>query len=305
MNTNYNTIIIGAGVAGMSAAIYLKRANIDFLIVEKEMPGGQINRTSDIENYPGIHSITGPELAMQMYEQLKKLEIKLSTETVEKVIKEKDSIIVKTNKNEYNCKNIIIATGRRPKTLDLKNENKYINHGISFCAVCDGFFFKNQDVAVIGGGRSALEEALYLSNLCNKVTLIHRRSEFRAEDNLIDRLKSTKNVEIITDASIKDFVGDNEKLTGVKIKKNNKSKIIPVTGCFTYIGQIPNTEIFNNLEIKDENNYIEINQNSETAVPGIYAAGDCCKKQVYQIITAESEGIVAANMIITKENLKK
>lgn len=305
MKTNYNTIIIGAGVAGMSAAIYLKRANIDFLIFEKEMPGGQINRTSDIENYPGIHTITGPELAMQMYEQLKKLEIKLSTESVEKVVKEKEQIIIKTNKNEYSCQNIIIATGRRPRTLGISNEEKYINHGISFCAVCDGFFFRNQNVAVIGGGKSAVEEALYLSNLCSKVTLIHRRSEFRAENNLVERLKATDNIEVITNATIKKFIGEEKKLTGIKIELNKKTITIPVSGCFTYIGQIPNMEVFKNLGILDEDNYVEIDRNSETKISGIYAAGDCCKKSVYQIVTAESEGIIAANMIITKENMKK
>lgn len=305
MKTNYNTIIIGAGVAGMSAAIYLRRANIDFLIFEKEMPGGQINRTSEIENYPGIHSITGPELAMQMYEQLKRLEIKLSTETVEKVLKEKDHIKIKTNKGQYNCQNLIIATGRRPRILGVKNEDKYINHGISFCAVCDGFFFKNQDVAVIGGGRSAIEEALYLSNLCNKVTLIHRRDGFRAEDNLVDKLKSTHNIEVITNATIKEFIGDKTKLNAIKIKVNKNTQTIPVSGCFTYIGQMPNTEIFKDLNILDEDNYVIIDRESQTNIPEIYAAGDCCRKSVYQIVTAESEGIIAANMIISKENTLK
>lgn len=305
MKENYNTIIIGAGVAGMSAAIYLKRANIDFLIFECDMPGGQINRTSDIENYPGIASIKGPDLAMEMYQQLKNLDIKLSTEKVEKVKKDGDKIIISTNKNEYTCGNLIIATGRRPNTLGIKNEDKYINHGISFCAVCDGFFFKNQEVAVIGGGRSAIEEALYLSNLCSKVTLIHRRDEFKAENNLVKRLKSTKNIKVITNASIKEFIGDEKKLTGIKIELNGRNKTVKVAGCFTYIGQIPNTEIFQDLGILDENNYVEIDRNSETKTPEIYAAGDCCKKSVYQIVTAESEGIIAANMIITKENLKK
>lgn len=305
MKENYNTIIIGAGVAGMSAAIYLKRANIDFIIFECDMPGGQINRTSDIENYPGIASIKGPDLAMEMYQQLKNFEIKLSTEKVEKISPVVDKIVVSTNKHEYTCQNIIIATGRRPNTLGVKNEDKYINHGISFCAVCDGFFFKNQEVAVIGGGRSAVEEALYLSNLCSKVTLIHRRDEFRAEDSLVDRAKATDNIEVITNATIKEFTGDEKKLTGVKIKLNGKVKTIKVAGCFTYVGQIPNTEIFQDLGILDENNYVEIDRNSETQIPGIYAAGDCCKKSVYQIVTAESEGIIAANMIITKENSKK
>ncbi len=305
MNKTYNTIIIGAGVAGMSAAIYLKRAGINFIIFEKEMPGGQVNRTSDIENYPGIVSIKGPDLAMNMYKQILNLGIVLSTENVEKIIKKGKRFTVETSKDIYTCKNIIIATGRRPKKLDVPGEEKYLNHGISFCAVCDGFFFKNKDVAVIGGGRAAIEEALYLSNICNKVTLIHRRDSFRADDNLIESLKSRKNVEIIINAIVKEFIGDETTLTGIKLEINNEEQIIPVAGCFTYIGQIPNTEIFKDIEILNNDNYIVIDRDSETKVPGIYAAGDCCKKQVYQIITAESEGIIAANMIITKENTKK
>lgn len=305
MNKTYNTIIIGAGVAGMSAAIYLKRAGINFIIFEKEMPGGQVNRTSDIENYPGIVSIKGPDLAMNMYKQILNLGIVLSTENVEKIIKKGKRFTVETSKDIYTCKNIIIATGRRPKKLDVPGEEKYLNHGISFCAVCDGFFFKNKDAAVIGGGRAAIEEALYLSNICNKVTLIHRRDSFRADDNLIESLKSRKNVEIIINAIVKEFIGDETTLTGIKLEINNEEQIIPVAGCFTYIGQIPNTEIFKDIEILNNDNYIVIDRDSETKVPGIYAAGDCCKKQVYQIITAESEGIIAANMIITKENTKK
>ena len=289
MNKTYNTIIIGAGVAGMSAAIYLKRAGINFIIFEKEMPGGQVNRTSDIENYPGIVSIKGPDLAMNMYKQILNLGIVLSTENVEKIIKKGKRFTVETSKDIYTCKNIIIATGRRPKKLDVPGEEKYLNHGISFCAVCDGFFFKNKDVAVIGGGRAAIEEALYLSNICNKVTLIHRRDSFRADDNLIESLKSRKNVEIIINAIVKEFIGDETTLTGIKLEINNEEQIIPVAGCFTYIGQIPNTEIFKDIEILNNDNYIVIDRDSETKVPGIYAAGDCCKKQVYQIITAESE----------------
>lgn len=305
MNKKYNTIIIGAGVAGMSAAIYLKRANINFLILESEMPGGQVNRTSDIENYPGIPLIKGPDLAMLMYQQLLNLDIKLSTEKVERVVKKGATFTVKTKKETYTCKNIIIATGRRPRKLNIDGEEKYLNHGISFCAICDGFFFKNKDVAVIGGGKAALEEALYLSNICNKVTLIHRRDTFRAENNLIKNLKSTKNIDVITTATVKEFIGNETVLTGIKVSINNEEKIIPVDGCFTYIGQTPNTEIFKDFDILDENNYILINRESKTKIPGIYAAGDCCKKQIYQIITAESDAIIAANMIIIKENTKK
>lgn len=303
MKTEYNTIIIGAGVAGISAAIYLKRANIDFLILEGEIPGGQINRTADIENYPGIISIKGPDLAMQMYNQLQALEIKLSTEVVEKVSSKNKIFEIKTTKNTYQSHNVIIATGRRPKKLEIPGEDKYINYGISFCAVCDGFFFRNKEVAVIGGGRAALEEALYLSNLCSKVTLIHRRDEFRAEDSLVKNVKLIGNIEVVVNASVKEFIGDNNQLNGIRIEVNKAEKIIPVSGCFTYIGQLPNTEIFEDLDILDQNHYIITDKDSKTKIEGIYAAGDCCSKNVYQIITAESEGIIAANMVISKENI--
>lgn len=298
---DYNTVIIGSGVAGMTAAIYLKRANIPVCILEKEIPGGQITRTSEIYNYPGFMKIEGPNLATNMYEQVLNLKVPYYyTEGLE-IINDTNIKKVKTKDREITCKNIIIATGRSPRKLELPNEEKLIGRGISYCAICDGGLYKDKDVAVIGGGRAALEETIYLSKICNKVTLIHRRDEFRAEDELVEDVKSQSNVEVLMNKIVTDFIEKDNKLFSIQIKGNDKLEELKVDGCFEYIGQIPNTENFRNLNILDSDGYIKVDESYETEIPNIYAIGDCIKKDLYQIITACNDGARVANRISKSE----
>ena len=297
----YNTIIIGSGVAGMTAAIYLARANISVCILEKDTPGGQITRTSDIDNYPGFISIDGPDLAMNMYNQVTSLNVPyIFTEALEIRIDDNKKII-KTSNEELKCQNIIIATGRSPRKLSVENEEKLIGKGISYCAICDGALYKNKNVAVIGAGDSAFKEALYLSNLCNKVIIIARRDEFRATSNHIESVNSKDNIEIITNAEVIKFNGNN-KLNSVTIKdKNtNEEKELQIDGCFIYIGQTPETEVFSDLDIVLENGYIITDENMKTNIANIYACGDVRKKDLYQLVTATYDGCIAAEQIISQ-----
>ena len=298
---DYNTIIIGSGVAGMTAALYLARANISTCIIEKDIPGGQITRTSSIDNYPGFITIEGPELALSMFNQVNSLKVPYIFSEVKEIISTSSKKIVKTNDIELTCQNIIIATGRSPRKLNIKNEEKLVGNGISYCAICDGNLYKNKNVAVIGGGQAALEETLYLSKICNNVTLIHRRNEFRAEDSLIDSVKKRPNVTIITDATVEEFMEEDNKLSKIKVRIENKElQEIKVDGCFEYIGQEPNTKIFSNLNILDDEGYVIVNDNYETKEENIYAIGDCIKKELYQIITACNDGAIVANLITKK-----
>lgn len=294
---NYNTVIIGSGVAGMTAAIYLARANVSVCILEREVPGGQITRTSTIDNYPGFPSIEGPELAMNMYQQVTGLKVPYYyTEGLE-IVNYEDMKTVKTKDKEIICQNIIIATGRSPRKLGVPNEEKLAGRGISYCAICDGGLYKNKNVAVIGGGKAALEETLYLSKICNKVTLIHRRDGFRAEDELVESVKSLPNIKILTNKTVVGFEEKENRLSSIQVEENELLETIPVDGCFEYIGQIPNTGNFKNLDILDSNGYVKVNENYETKISNIYAIGDCIQKDLYQIITACNDGAVVANNI--------
>lgn len=294
----YNTVIIGSGVAGMTAAIYLKRANVSVCILEKEVPGGQITRTSDIYNYPGFVSIDGPELATNMYNQVINLNVPyLYTEGLEIIVNEHEKI-VKTSDKELICENIIIATGRSPRKLEVENEENLVGRGISYCAICDGSLYKDKDVAVIGGGRAALEESLYLSKICSNITLIHRRDTFRAEETLVDDVKKQPNIKVLTNKNIEKFEINDNRIASILVRdEQDKIEELKIDGCFIYIGQVPNTKNFENLDILDEDGYVEVNEFYETKIKNIYAIGDCVKKDLYQIITACSDGAVVANRI--------
>lgn len=295
---NYNTVIIGSGVAGMTAAIYLARANVSVCILEKEIPGGQITRTSVIDNYPGFLSIEGPELATNMYNQVMNLKVPYYYTEAVKIINLSNKKIVKTLDKEITCENVIIATGRSARKLNVPNEEKLQGRGISYCAICDGGLYKNKKVAVIGGGKSALEESLYLSKICSDVTLIHRRSKFRAEEELVEDVKSTSNIKILTDRTVEKFLENDSKLSSIILKNiDGQNEEINVDGCFEYIGQIPNTTNFQGLNILDQDGYIVVNENYETDISNVYAIGDCIKKDLYQIITACNDGAIVANRI--------
>ena len=295
----YNTVIIGSGVAGMTAAIYLKRARKDICILENGVPGGQITLASSVENYPGFSSITGSDLALNIYNQVLNLGVTYKYTKANQVKVEGDFITVITDKEEIKCKNLIIATGRAPRKLEVTLEDRLVGSGISFCATCDSSLYKDKKVAVVGGGTAALEEAIYLSKICNSVTLIHRRDTFSATDALVNDVKNTKNITILTNRTVKEFKVNDNKLSGIVLEdKQNNQEEITVDGCFEYIGQVPNTKIFENLDILDDKGYVNVDKNYQTKISGIYAAGDCVKKDLYQVVTACSEGAIAANNII-------
>lgn len=280
-------IIIGAGPAGMTSAIYAKRAGYNPLVFEKNTYGGQIINSSEVANYPGIKKIDGYTFATKIYEQLKELEIEIKHEEVINIKKNDKTINVITNKNEYECKSVIIATGLTKRKLNIENEEKLIGKGISYCATCDGAFFKENDVAVVGGGNTALEDAIFLSNYCKHVYLINRTENFKAEKSLLDSFKQKNNTEIITSANIKKLVGK-EKLEKIEL---DNGKILNISGLFMAIGQIPNC----NFDIVEkENGFIKSNEECTTNIPGIFVAGDIRNKSVRQIVTSVSDGAVAA-----------
>ena len=285
----YDLIIIGMGISGISASIYAKRAGMKVLLLEGSAPGGTINKISNIENYPGINSISGPDFAYNLFEEVNKLGIDYKLEKVTDVILEEKKK-VKTTNNIYESQYLLIASGRRPKMLGLENEEKFLGKGISTCALCDGALYKNSDIAVVGGGSSALSEALYLSNIASKVYLIHRRDEFRGEETLIEEVKQKNNIELILNNEVTKLKIEDDKLTGIILKDN---RIINIKGLFTYIGFIPNTDFLKNTNINMENGYILVDNHQATNIKGVYASGDVTKKEIYQIINAASEGAEA------------
>lgn len=300
----HSIIIIGAGMSGMTAAIYLKRAGHDVILMEKEIPGGQINKTAEVENYPGFLKVDGPTIAMNVYEQVQALNIPVLFESVESIKKE-DKIYIKTNKGEYTCKRLIIASGRYPRKLNLEFEEQYIGHGISYCALCDGAFFKGKTVAVVGSGNSALEEALYLSNICEKVLMINRSEKYKGSPLLLERLKKYHNVSFSYQTNITKLLGDGTVLNGIEIAKENQKETLSLDGLFVYIGSVPNTDFLENTGIELKDHFIVTDQQMHTTVSGIYACGDCVQKEVYQLTTAVGDGAVAATMVDKEMNCEE
>lgn len=287
----YDVIIIGAGPAGLTSAIYLRRAGKKVLVLESKSYGGQIINAHKVANYPGLPDISGFDLATNMYKQAKDLGTEFKYETAFKI---KEDKTVVTNQNEYKAKAIIIATGTSPRKLGLPNEDAFLGKGLSYCATCDGNFFKNQVVAVIGGGNTALEDALYLSNIAQKVYLIHRREEFRAEENHIAEIKNHNNIELILNTNLISLNGD-EKLKSITLKdKDNNIKTLEINGLFVAIGEEPHNENFQNVISLNNNGYIITKDGVHTKTPGIYVAGDARDKEIRQLTTAVSDGTIAA-----------
>lgn len=292
MKNKYEVAIIGAGPAGITAAIYLKRANIDCVIIEKETPGGQLNKSSTIENYPGYNKIQGPELAMKFYEQITNLKVKqIFQEVINIEEKENTKIITLKNKEKIEAKQIILAIGRSPKKLTSTNSNTLEGKGISFCSLCDGALYKNQDVSIVGAGNSALEESLYLSEICKTVTIINRKDTLKGDAILIDKIKEKNNIKIINNSTVESF---NEKEGILESVTLNTKQTLKTKACFIFIGYEPATNFLKNLEILDEKGYINVDSEKRTQKKGIYAAGDVVKKEAYQIVTATSDGALAA-----------
>lgn len=302
MKLDYDVIVVGSGPAGITSAIYLKRANINVCIMEKSAPGGQLNKSSTIENYPGFEKITGPELAYNFYEQILKLDIPFINEEVIKIEDKTSYKIVETNKKTYTCKGIILALGRKPRSFDNKNVSLLEGKGVSYCSLCDGPLFKNQDVSIIGGGNSALEEALYLADICKSVTIINRRDVLRGDKILVNKILNKKNINILYNSEVVEFNKKDDFLESLTINTNGKLNKLDVKACFIFIGYVPATDFLSNLDILDEKGYIKTDKNLKTDIPFIYACGDTINKQVYQIVTATGEGAVSAISFINDYN---
>lgn len=302
MKLDYDVIVVGSGPAGITSAIYLKRANINVCIMEKSAPGGQLNKSSTIENYPGFEKITGPELAYNFYEQILKLDIPFINEEVIKIEDKTSYKIVETNKKTYTCKGIILALGRKPRSFDNKNVSLLEGKGVSYCSLCDGPLFKNQDVSIIGGGNSALEESLYLADICKSVTIINRRDVLRGDKMLVDKVLKKDNINILYNSEVVEFNKQDDFLESLLINTNGKLNKLEVKACFIFIGYVPATDFLSNLDILDEKGYIKTDKNLKTDIPFIYACGDTINKQVYQIVTATGEGAVSAISFINDYN---
>ena len=293
-------IIIGSGAAGLTAAIYAARANLKPIVIEGIQPGGQLTITTDVENYPGYADVVqGPWMMEQMRSQAIKVGARIINDTVVKIDfkKNKKKVILDSNKSMI-TDTIIIATGAQAKWLGLESENKYNGRGVSACATCDGFFYRNKEVAVVGGGNTAAEEALYLSNICTKVNLIHRRHALRSEKILQDRLFSKKNINIIWNNEVSEILGNENGVNALKLisTKQNKTEIIKVDGVFIAIGHSPSTKPFKDVLEMDNEGYILAQKPGTTItnVDGIFAAGDCVDKIYRQAVTAAGMGCMAA-----------
>ena len=292
----YDIIIVGAGIAGMTAAIYAKRAGKEVLLLDEVSYGGQIINSNSVENYPGFSSISGYELATSIFNQTQNFGVSFK---MERVVNITESRKVITNKNKYQARAIIIASGLRHRRLDVIGEDKFLGKGLSYCATCDGNFYKNLDVCVVGGGNTALEDALYLSNICNHVYLIHRRDKLRGDKYLIDLLNKKDNVSFIFDSVVKEIRGD-DKISSVLLlnKTNNKEVSINVSGVFVAVGYEPSSKVFNNIINLDERGYIK-SDDCTTNVSGIFVAGDVRSKKLRQLVTASSDGAIAATLAVS------
>ena len=290
----YDVIIIGMGIGGITAGIYGKRAGLNVLMFEKSAPGGMLQKIDKIQNYPGFSEISGPDLALNLFNQVKKVGVPFKFEEVIDVEITEEYKKVITKNGTYEAKNVIVATGRTPKYLGLDNEKDYLGRGLSTCASCDGNFYKGEDVAVVGSGNSALQESLYLANIVNKVYLLHRGVNFKGDDALVERVRNTKNIEIVDGVNIKKINEVEGKIESVTL---DNEKTINVKGVFIYIGYKPDTEMFKKLDITNINGDIIVSENFETEIDGLYAIGDCAKKDVYQLVTAASDGCIAVSDI--------
>lgn len=291
----YDIGIIGGGTAGMTAAIYGQRAGKKTIIIEGGVFGGQITSSPNVENYPGIASVSGSEFSMNLLDQAVKLGAETAMDQVTGIREEDGVKIIETAGKEYPCRSVILATGVTHRHLGIPNEERLTGAGVSYCATCDGMFFRGRDVAVIGGGSTALQDAEFLSDYCRKVYLIHRRDEFRGEDSIVKRLQGKENVEFILSATVKEIIGDQavERLI-VNSKKSGKEFKLDVSGVFIAVGQIPKNEIFADVVKLDADGFILAAEDCITSRPGVFAAGDCRTKEVRQLTTAAADGAVAA-----------
>ncbi|MDR0300398.1 MAG: thioredoxin-disulfide reductase [Streptococcaceae bacterium] len=293
----YDTIIIGAGPGGMTAALYAARSNMKVLLLEQGAPGGQMNNTAEIENYPGYDTIIGPELSMKMYEPLEGLGVENAYGIVQTVEDAGEFKTVITEDTTYEAKTVIIATGANHRKLGVPGEEEFGARGVSYCAVCDGAFFRDQDILVVGGGDSAVEEAMFLTRFGREVTIVHRRDELRAQKIIQERAFKNPKIKFIWDSAIEEITGDERKVRAVKIKNLKTGEITDkeVGAVFIYVGLLPQTSTVQNLGILDGEGWVITDDHMRTSVPGIFAIGDVRQKDLRQITTAVGDGAMAAN----------
>lgn len=292
----YDVIIIGAGPAGMTAAVYASRANLSTLMIERGVPGGQMANTEEVENYPGFEHILGPELSTKMFEHAKKFGAEYAYGDIKEVVDGEAYKTIKAGEKEYKARAIIIATGAEYKKMGVPGENELAGRGVSYCAVCDGAFFKGKELVVVGGGDSAVEEGVYLTRFANKVTIVHRRDALRAQKILQDRAFANDKIDFIWSHTVKEINEENGKVGSVTLvsTKDGSEKTFKTDGVFVYIGMLPLTKPFESLGITNALGYIETNENMQTEIPGIFAAGDVRDKELRQIVTATGDGSIAA-----------
>lgn len=295
----YDVVIIGAGPAGMTAAVYTSRANLSTLMLERGMPGGQMANTEEVENYPGFETILGPELSTKMFEHAKKFGAEYAYGDVKEIIDGEEYKTIIAGSKEYKARSIIISSGAEYKKIGVPGEKELGGRGVSYCAVCDGAFFKGKELFVIGGGDSAVEEGVYLTRFASKVTIVHRRDELRAQKILQERAFANEKVDFIWNTTLKQINEKDGKVGSVTLVStvDGTETEHPADGVFIYIGMLPLTKPFENLGITNETGYIETNERMETKVAGIFAAGDVREKTLRQIVTATGDGSIAAQSV--------
>ncbi|MGN4127288.1 thioredoxin-disulfide reductase [Lysinibacillus sphaericus] len=295
----YDVVIIGAGPAGMTAAVYTSRANLSTLMIERGIPGGQMANTEEVENYPGFDTILGPELSTKMFEHAKKFGAEYAYGDVTEIIDGEEYKTIKSGAKEYKTRAIILSTGAEYKKMGVPGEKELGGRGVSYCAVCDGAFFKQKNLVVVGGGDSAVEEGVYLTRFADKVTIVHRRDKLRAQKILQDRAFANDKIDFIWNATVKEINEANGKVGSVTLQSTveGTESEFAADGVFIYIGMLPLTKPFGALGILNDAGYIVTNDNMETSVPGIFAAGDVREKSLRQIVTATGDGSIAAQAV--------
>ena len=295
----FDVVIIGAGPAGMTAAVYTSRANLSTLMIERGIPGGQMANTEEVENYPGFDHILGPELSTKMFEHAKKFGAEYAYGDVTEIIDGEEYKTIVSGKKQYKTRAIILSTGAEWKKMGIPGESELGGRGVSYCAVCDGAFFKNKNLIVVGGGHAAVEEGVYLTRFANKVTIVHRRDQLRAQKILQDRAFANEKIDFIWNSTVKEIHEKDGKVGSVTLVStvDGTEKVVETDGVFIYIGMVPLTAPFKNLGIVNEAGYIVTNEKMETSVAGIFAAGDVRDKTLRQIVTATGDGSIAAQAV--------
>lgn len=283
-------VIIGSGIAGITAAIYLKRANANFVLLEGNMAGGMLNQLKSIENYPAMPNTTGSDILISLMEQLRFNKIPVTYGNVQTILKEEDGFEVVTDMESYETKAVIVATGVSTSNTSIPGEEKYAGQGVSYCATCDGNFFKGADIAVVGNNNICLEEAIYLANLAKKVYFFCPDEELQGDKTLVEKIKEYKNMEFVFAKPVQEIVGDDFGVTGIKVD----DKIYDIAGVFPYVGKKSTSQVLNNLKPEKQGIFLKVNEDRMTNIPGLYAAGDIVAKRLKQLVTAAGDGATAA-----------